>query len=264
VGMLGSNAPINCAMIGEPLLHASQATGDPALKAASDELLDYFLKRARRAPDGTLYHSGQSMIADGLDCMTPYLAVAGHFDEALQQIEGLRKRLWNPEKRLFSHRWDEAAQALRRPAFWGGGSGWAAVGFTRVIRALPPERQADKDRLLGYLKDVLDGCLVYQRPDGLFHDILDQPSSFVEVTAGEMLAYSIYCGIRGGWLPADYRAAADRTRQVARAKVDRYGFVRDTCGAPGFGQPGISPEGQAFFVLMETAARQLESAAGGA
>jgi len=42
--------------------------------------------------------------------------------------------------------------------------------------------------------------------------------------------------------------------------VDKNGFVHDVCGAPIFNSPGIAPEGQAFFLLMETAARKLDQA----
>jgi unsaturated rhamnogalacturonyl hydrolase len=34
------------------------------------------------------------------------------------------------------------------------------------------------------------------------------------------------------------------------------GFVQGVAGAPSFNKPGISAEGQAFFILMEAAARK--------
>ena len=37
-------------------------------------------------------------------------------------------------------------------------------------------------------------------------------------------------------------------------QVDRFGFVRNVCGAPTFDRPGVAPEGQAFFIMMEAAA----------
>ena len=39
-----------------------------------------------------------------------------------------RLLLWNPEKRLFSHMWDESKNGFAREAFWGVGNGWAAAG----------------------------------------------------------------------------------------------------------------------------------------
>jgi hypothetical protein len=72
-----------------------------------------------------------------------------------------------------------------------------------------------------------------------------------------MLAYAIYESVRGGWLPADYLPAADRMRAAARTKVDRDGFVQGVAGAPTFDRAGVSPEGQAFFLMMEAAAPRL-------
>jgi rhamnogalacturonyl hydrolase YesR len=106
------------------------------------------------------------------------------------------------------------------------------------------------------VRELLDGCLVHQRPDGLFHNIVDQPSTFVETNLAQMLAFTIYTGLAGGWLPAQYRAAADKMRQAAYSKMDAEGFVQGVCGAPNFDRPGLSTEGQAFSIMMEAAAQR--------
>jgi unsaturated rhamnogalacturonyl hydrolase len=246
----------DAAMGGEAYWRAGQLTGDPLLKDAAQGLLDFLLKRAPRAPDGTFYHpiQGAEIWSDSYYTSPPFLASTGNYDEALRQIDGFRKRLWSPEKKLLSHKWDEKKQAFIRKDFWGVGNGWATAGITRVIHALPPERGEDRTRMAAFVKDILDGCLAYQRPDALFHDVLDKPGTFVETNLAQILAYTIYTGVAGGWLPATYMQAADRMRAAARAKVDRYGLVQDVCGAPDFDRAGIAPEGQAFFIRMEAAA----------
>jgi hypothetical protein len=45
-------------------------------------------------------------------------------------------------------------------------------------------------------------------------------------------------------------------RAAVRAKVDQFGFVQGVAGAPRFDRPGVSAEGQAFFILMEASARK--------
>ena len=74
-----------------------------------------------------------------------------------------------------------------------------------------------------------------------------------ETNLAQMLAYTIYRGVAGGWLDAAYLAPADRMRRAAHDKVDAYGLVQDVCAAPHFDRPGTAPEGQAFFLLMEAA-----------
>ena len=256
VAALGG-APVDPLMIGESVWHAAQSSGDPELQKAAKTMLDFTLFRAPRAADGTLFHTGRTIWSDSFHTSPPFLAFAGHPAEAIRQIDGHWRRLWIPKRKLLAHIWNEDRQAFDDPAPWGGGNGWAAAALTRVIRALPGDAGAEKLRLAGMERQLIDGCLAHQRPDGLFYNVVDDDTSFVETDLGQMLAFSIFESVRGGWLPADYLAAADRMRAAARAKVDRDGFVQGVAGAPAFRSPGVSPEGQAFFLMMEAAAARI-------
>jgi len=245
---------------GEALLFAAGETGDPKLRRAAEKMLEYLLRRAPRTQDGTLYHVAdkRQVWVDSMYMAPPFLAVAGRPDEAFRQVEGIRKLLWNPEAGLFSHIWDDDKGGFERKDFWGVGNGWAAAGMSRVIKALPESMGGEKKKLAGYVRNVIDGCLRRQRDDGLFHDVLDKPATFVETNLAQMLAYSIYRGIAGGWLDPAYKKDADRMRAAARGKVDGFGLVQGVCGSPNFDSSGTATEGQAFFLLMETAAVDLE------
>jgi rhamnogalacturonyl hydrolase YesR len=252
------------AMGGTAYWWAGELTRDPQMQEAARGLLEFVLKKTPRAADGTYYHvfNGSQMWSDSFYTTPPFLAATGHLDEALLQIEGLRKRLWSPESKLLSHIWDDGRQQFSDKAFWGVGNGWAAAGLTRVMAALPAERRAERQRLSAFLRELLDGCLARQRADGLFHNVLDRPESFVETNLAQMLAFSIYTGVPGGWLPHSHIPAADRMRAAARAKVDQYGFVQGVCGAPTFDHAGVAAEGQAFFLMMEVAAANFDRGRG--
>jgi unsaturated rhamnogalacturonyl hydrolase len=56
-----------------------------------------------------------------------------------------------------------------------------------------------------------------------------------------------------------YPALNPKVREAAYSKVDSHGFVNDVCGAPFFDSPGRATEGQAFFLLMEAAHKNLKS-----
>ncbi|MGB8259420.1 MAG: glycoside hydrolase family 88 protein, partial [Terracidiphilus sp.] len=118
---------------------------------------------------------------------------------------------------------------------------------------LPAGRAVDRDRIAAFARELIDGCLAHQRPDGLFHDVIDKPETFVETNLAQMLAFAMYEGLHAGWLPASYRERADRLRTAARGKMDADGFVRGACSAPNFDRPGISTEAQAFAIMMEAA-----------
>lgn len=244
---------------GEALIVAARLTKEPALQIALQAMLNFLIQTAPRAADGTLFHmtDAREVWVDSLYMAPPFLAAAGQEHEAMGQIRGIKNRLWNSEKKLYAHIWDEDLQSLKRAAHWGVGNGWAAAGITRVILALPEAWAAEKQELATHLKDILDGCLVYQRQDGLFHDVLDQPDTFIETNLAQMLAYSIYRGLVGGWLAPNYKEPADKMRQAAYQKVDNSGYVQGVCAAPTFDRAGTAPEGQAFFLLMEAAWKEI-------
>ncbi len=257
VAAVGGSTTDPC-MLGDCLWWAARRTGDPQLGKAADQMLQFALSGAPRAPDGTPYHQAgeKEMWSDGAFTTPPFLAAAGRYNEALAQFRGVHRRLWDADKKLMRHRWSEPGRVFVDPKLWGGGNGWTAAALARLIRSLPADRQSDRDQLAALLRELLDGCLAHQRADGLFYDEVDDPASYVETNLAAMLAYSIYESVRGGWLPQSYLARADRMRAAVRARVDQFGLVQGVAGAPDFHRPGISTEGQAFFILMESAARK--------
>lgn len=190
----------------------------------------------------------------------PFLSAAGHPEEALKQISGFRRLLLDPGSKLLSHIWDEGLGAFARKAFWGVGNGWALAGMTRVIRTLPASLSKERDQLIRWVREGMDASLAYCRSDGLFHDVIDDSSTFVETNLSQMLSYVLYRGMAGGWLPKSYLEPAEKMRRAAWEKVDRYGFVQGVCASPYFDRPGTACEGQAFFLLMEAAAKDFSCA----
>jgi rhamnogalacturonyl hydrolase YesR len=215
--------------------------------------------RAPRSDKGVIYHTLDSpeIWSDSLYMAPPFMAAAGAHAEAVAQIDGIRQVLWDAGSRLFSHRWHDGDRAFLNRRHWGGGNGWAAACFARVIPALPSTMTAEKERLAGYHRQLLEGCLAHISDEGLFHDFVDEPETFLEANLSQMLAYSIFRGVRGGWLDDGFLEPAGRMRVAAHARVDRHGFVTGVCGAPFFDRPGTSTEGQAFYLLMEAAHRDL-------
>lgn len=257
----GKGAVADPASNGEPVLFAARVTGDAVLASAAARMLDFLLYKAPRTRDGIIYHNHieNQIWVDACYMLPPFLAVAGHPEEAVKQLVGYRDRLCDPETRLYYHIWDEDLQEYGRKLLWGVGNGWAAAGNARVIYALPDSMAEDKAMLAGFVREILDGALRHQREDELFHDILDDSATFVETNAAQMFSYAIYRGVTGGWLDPIYVKDADRMREAAIAKVDAYGLVQGVCGAPHFNRSGTATEGQAFFLLMEAAHRDLNS-----
>ena len=249
------NGVTDPASAGEAVLRAAALIGDASLKESADKMADYLLNSAPKSADGTLHHTmnAPEIWVDSIYMAPPFLAVAGHHQEAVKQIKGMRQVLYNSTKKLYSHRWDAGKLVFINEKFWGVGNGWAAAGMTRVINTLPEEMADEKTELIGYVKEVVESCLAHMREDFLFHNILDDTTSFVETNLGQMLAYTIFTGVKSGWLQPDQINVALKMREAAWKQVDEFGFVQGVCGAPFFDSQGRATEGQAFFLIMEAA-----------
>ncbi|KAI8998904.1 hypothetical protein BD414DRAFT_476385 [Trametes punicea] len=213
---------------------------------------------------------------------------------ALQQIILAADVLQAPTGE-WSHIYDLDRREFKRAAWWGVGNGWVCCGIVRIISTLvspmrfpdAPPFYVDLDelglgsdgelrpvlkRLYDILVHTLRACLQHILPSSLFHDVLDDPHSFVETNLSQMVAYTIYRlldlhahSVRFsalGFPPIakqelqEWALQADAMRAAAVGKTDRWGFVRDVCGSPTFDKPGTAAEGQALGVLMEVARAQ--------
>ncbi len=259
--VLKGNGPISdCASIGEVVLFAAKETGDPIFQKGADEMLQVIRTTAHKTTDGIIYHTQEpqkGIWSDFTYMLPPFLVAAGEYQEAMKQLDGYRKYLYNETDRLYSHMWDDAKKQFARVDYWGVGNGWSAAGMTRIIQMLPGSMQEEKKKLVGYVRDLIDGCLKYLRDDGMFHNVVNRPDTFPEVNLGQMLAYSIYRGVAAGYLEASYLKPAELMRKAANDRVDKLGYVHDVCGLPNFDRSYFAPEGQAFYLLMETAAADL-------
>ena len=255
-----STAVTDPCAVGEALLFAAEKTHDPFLLAAKEKLLRWALVDAPHNNSGVVYHFLDSRMiwVDSMYMLPPFLARAGEYDEAMRQLDGYWDILYTPENGLLAHQWSDAEERFLRRDAWAVGNGWAMAGMARVI-VLLPENHPGRTRLIRRVQQLISAALPCQMDDGAFHDVLDDPATFREVNFAQMLAYTIYRGVKGGWLDAAFLPAAEKARQAALAEVDGYGLVRNVCGAPHFDRPGVAPEGQAFHILMETARKQLNT-----
>ena len=247
--------------IGEALIFACEQTNDPYLINAREKLLQWALSDAPRTADGIVYHVDYApeIWVDSFYMLPPFLARAGHYDAALKQINGYWNALFQEDKGLLSHQRNMATGAFVRKALWGVGNGWAMTGMARVIDLLPESYANEKQHLIEKIITLVDAALPFQMENGMFHDVLDDADTFLEVNFSQMLAYTVFRGINSGWLPDAYLPAALLCRKAALSQVDDYGLVRNVCGMPHFDRPFVAPEGQAFHILMESAYASLHS-----
>jgi rhamnogalacturonyl hydrolase YesR len=103
----GGEAISDPAANGEVCLRAYEKSGDDFFKKGADAMLDYLMNKATRTEDGVILHNDVSFFegftkyqlwADGLYMVPPFLAVMGELDEALLQIRGYKRHLYDAER----------------------------------------------------------------------------------------------------------------------------------------------------------------------
>ncbi|WP_062464827.1 glycoside hydrolase family 88 protein [Demequina soli] len=243
-----------------PLLEATLLLGEddaPAAEAAQRQRW-WLLRHSPRDDWGVLHHlKGSTEVwADSVYMVVPALVASGDLAPADMQYRMHREQLWDAGTGLYRHRYDMASGEFARDAFWASGSGWVAAGLARALH-LGVEADTVRARWEREARELIDACTAFERPDGRFHDVLDDPSTFVDGGAGLMLAYAAFTGVADGWLPASYADDAARWAEAALASVGEDGIVREVCGAPGFDRSGTSAEAQAFAILAIAAASRL-------
>ena len=251
---------------GIPVQKAAQLTGDLSFTKAAEKMADYYLHHARRTADGTIKHTSglggeewrwmdDIVMIDALYHIMPFLAAAGYPDESMKQFYGFKRHLYDEDKHLYHHMWDEKTGEFHRAAFWSGDSGWAVCACVWTYEFLPASFVQYRSDLKQHLKELVPAMLSYVGESGLFHDVIDDPTTHLDGTSGLMLAFGIYEAVRLGLLDKRYERDASALIDAATANIDEYGILQKVTGAPSFDFQGSSAEAQAFY-LLACAARE--------
>ena len=218
--------------------------------------IKFLLYDAERAEEGTLYHMrGTTDIwADSMAFLPYSLALTGHKKEGIAQMRGVFERLYDSDKGLCLHMWDECKQRFIRPLAWGVGNGWALTGLLRMLPLYADEGES-YDWLMATFFKLLDTMLSHMTAEGCFHDVLDDPDTFCESETAAMIAYTVYKAALEKILPENkiefYLKKADLIHSSLWEKVDERGIVMNAASSPSFNHPGSSVECQAHFLMME-------------
>lgn len=253
------NAVTDPCSVGEALQAAWEATQDPELEECLAKLKNWMYTDAPRNAEGILYHldDKEQFWSDSMYMLPAVMAALGNPEEGVRQMEGYWNALYDPSTGLLNHMWNDKRQEFDRKQCWGVGNGWALAGLARLIDLMPKELEKKKQSLVEKTRLLLGNLMKYCCSEG-FHDIVDDPDSFIEVNLAQMTAYTIYRGILSGWLSAgEWLETAEHLRKISEENLDDYGIIRKVCGTPDFNAPGTAPEAQAFYIMMEVMAKKV-------
>jgi len=216
-------------LLGRQLLFLYGYTQNKRYYTAATQLYKSLDSQPRTASGG-FWHKQRypnQMWLDGLYMAEPfraeYAATFHHpqdFSDITLQFALIHQHLQNPKTGLLLHAWDESKQqpwADKQTGvsgqYWGRGMGWVMMA---LVDTLPyyPEYSAGRKQLLDLLAHDAAAITRAQDPKtGLWFQVLDKPTAkgnYLESSAASMFVYALAKGVRLGYLPQSYLAAADR------------------------------------------------------
>lgn len=166
---------------------------------------------------------------DGLYMAQPFLARYSleHEDGAAladvrHQFDSVRRLMRDPRTGLYFHGYDESRaskwadpQTGLSPCFWSRAIGWFAMALVDLVDIVPASH-VDREFYGELLGEVASAVLAWQGEDGLWMQVMDQPSrsgNYPESSASAMFAYAFLKGRRLGVLD-------DRFAEAARKAFD--------------------------------------------
>jgi unsaturated rhamnogalacturonyl hydrolase len=209
-------------------------------RATSGEERGRYIQLARNASDLMFDEDGTSKVSmpfhnemsDALFMGGPILAQVGqltddkrYYAACQKHIDFMRKLVLRNDK-LYRHSpQDEAA--------WGRGNGFPALGLALSLDAIPASDPAHK-ALLDYFQEHMGSLAQQQSVTGPWHQVIDKPQSYRELTSTCMITYAMTRGIRRGWLPeAEYKPHVLRAWEAIKRRVGSDGALIDVCTGTG-------------------------------
>jgi unsaturated rhamnogalacturonyl hydrolase len=206
--------------------------------------------------------------------LAPFLCVLAEItgdiswhDLAAEQSIAYAHACWDPATGLFWHMFYDSA-SVNSSFRWARANGWCVLAIAEMLTRLPG--YAGVKMYLHHLLEQQAAQLErLQDANGLWHTVLDDPTTYVEVSASIMIALGLRRGVRIGALPQSCLTSADRAWHACLPYVDMAGRVTGVSGEtpPGDSEhynaipTGVYPWGQGFFLLAAVDRLQYPSTA---
>jgi unsaturated rhamnogalacturonyl hydrolase len=115
------------------------------------------------------------------------------------------------------------------PYFWGRGVGWFAAGMAELLRSLPEDHK-DRPRIMRGFQTMMASLKKYQAESGMWNQIVDDPTSWPEVSCTGMFTFALITGVKEGWLDKKQYAPVARKGWLALVTyINPDGDTREVC-----------------------------------
>ncbi|MBE6043440.1 MAG: glycoside hydrolase family 105 protein [Clostridium thermopalmarium] len=157
-------------------------------------------------------------------------------EESIYQVLIHIKYLYEKKNGLFHHGWSFKENSNFGEVFWCRGNSWFTNGIMDFIENSGEYLdEGTKTFIINTYKAQVDALIKLQSENGLWHTVLDDPTSYVEVSGSSAIAAGILKGVRSGILDESYRKYALKAIEAILNNVDEDGTVLNVSGGTGIG-----------------------------
>ena len=211
----------------------------PRWQPVLDDWADRVLTGLPRTPEQGFQHivsdgtNPDEVWVDTLFMVVLFLAAYGRAtgradlaEEALRQVLLHIRLLADRDSGLWFHGWTFRGRHNFARARWGRGNAWALAALMDYL-AFSDVPGGVRAYLTDCLTSHAEALMAAQDADGGWHTLLDDPGSYVEMSATAGIAYGLLRGARRGLFPAPARAAGLRGLDLVMRSIDQNGVLQN-------------------------------------
>lgn len=145
-------------------------------------------------------------------------------EAVLEQFVMHQQSLQDPQSGLFRHLYDVSADSHMAGVYWGRGNGWMAVSALEVLTACgldDPRMQP----IIAAFQQQMEGIAPLQTTNGMFHTVLNDNATALEMSATAALGYAALKGARLALLNSAFTEVGQRALQATLASIEPSGIV---------------------------------------
>lgn len=157
-------------------------------------------------------------------------------NEGIHQVLMHIKYLYDTKTGLFYHGWTFNERNNFGGIFWCRGNSWFTLGILDYVDMFKGSLNPGvKTFIIDTYKEQTAALKKLQSKSGLWHTVLDDPTSYEEVSGTAAIAAGILKGIRLGILDDSYLDCAERAIKGILKNIDKDGTVLNVSGGTGMG-----------------------------
>jgi len=157
-------------------------------------------------------------------------------DESIHQVLIHIKYLYDKKTGLFYHGWSFNENSNFGEVFWCRGNSWFTFGILDYIEMFDGRMNPGlKKFFVDTFKAQVTTLVKYQSKSGLWHTVIDDPTSYEEVSGSAAIAAGILTGVRLGILDDSFKSVGKKAIEAICSNVAKDGTVLNVSGGTGMG-----------------------------